>query len=226
VPLALTASRPDTPPPSAIVAHSLSMLHIGQSRWMAPNPRVVILNGPSSSGKTTLATAFRDQRAAVGDFWFITGVDDFLAKLPSEWQSVGLDSGPYAADGIRFERTDRGLEIRVGSVGQQLFRAYQSGVAAAAGVGLNVIVDEVTLTRTSWEDWTTTLAGLHVVWVGVRCSLEVAEQRERLRPERYAGLARAQAEVVHRFPHYDFEIDTTTRSENEVLSDLVCLLGY
>lgn len=193
---------------------------------MRRNPRVVILNGASSSGKTTLATAFRDQRAALGEFWFLTGIDDCLAKLPGEWMSVGSDSGLYAADGVRFERIDRGLEVRLGSVGRKLIRAYQSGVAAAASAGLNVIVDEVVIDQTSWNDWTISLMGLNVVWVGVRCSLDVAERRERSRPERFRGLARGQATIVHRFTQYDFEIDTTTRSEREVLEDLVRSLGY
>ena len=193
---------------------------------MALNRRVVILNGTSSSGKTTLATAFRDQRAAAGDLWFLTGIDDFLAKLPTEWQGVESENGPFAADGVRFERSDQGLEVRVGTIARQLIRAYQSGAAAAAGAGLNVIVDEVIIDQTSWDDWTTALAGLQVVWVGVRCSLEVAAERERSRPKRYAGLARGQAGVVHRFAQYDFEIDTTTRSEDEVLSGLTRRLGY
>jgi chloramphenicol 3-O-phosphotransferase len=157
-------------------------LKIGHSGCMTPSPRVVILNGPSSSGKTTLATAFRDQRAASGELWFLTGIDDFLAKLPSEWLSVGPESGPYAADGVRFERTDRGLEFRIGSEGRKLIRAYQSGVAAAAGAGLNVIVDEVVIDQASWDDWTTSLVGLHVVWVGVRCSLDVANSENSLGP--------------------------------------------
>src|ERR1700685_457894 len=108
---------------------------------MALNRRVVILNGPSSSGKTPLATAFRDQRAAAGDLWLLTGIDDFLAKLPTEWQGVGADSGPFAADGVRFESSDQGLEVRVGPVDRQLIRAYQFGAAAAAGAGLYVHVD-------------------------------------------------------------------------------------
>jgi chloramphenicol 3-O phosphotransferase len=201
-------------------------LQNGQSGWMASHRRVVVLNGPSSSGKTTLATAFRDQRAAAGDFWFMTGIDDFLAKLPVEWQSAGSHSGPRAAEGVRFERTDGGLEVRVGSVGRQLIRAYQLGVAAAANAGLNVIVDEVVIDETSWDDWASALAGHQVVWVGIRCSLEVAERRERSRPERYAGLTRGQAPVVHRFAHYDFEIDTTARSEGEVLADFARLLPF
>src|SRR5262249_22856307 len=102
---------------------------------MATRSRVVVLNGASSAGKTTIATGFRDQRAAVGDFWLLTGIDDFLTKLPAEWKSAGPDHGTFAADGIRFERTSDGVRVRVGRVGRQLLRAYQAGVAAAARVG-------------------------------------------------------------------------------------------
>jgi hypothetical protein len=58
----------------------------GQSVLIQGTSRVVILNGGSSAGKTTLGTAFRDQRAADGDFWLLIGIDDFLAKLP--WRSA------------------------------------------------------------------------------------------------------------------------------------------
>jgi chloramphenicol 3-O-phosphotransferase len=78
-------------------------------------PRVVILNGASSSGKTTLATAFRDQRAVAGDFWFMFGIDDFLAKVPAEWMSAGPHRGAFAADGVRFDATAIGTTVSVGS---------------------------------------------------------------------------------------------------------------
>lgn len=188
--------------------------------------RVVILNGASSSGKTTIATAFRDQRAAVGDFWLLIGIDDFLSKIPTEWKSVGANRGPFAADGVRFEITREGPVVRVGGVGRQILRAYQAGVAAAAHVGLKVIVDEVVIDRTSWDDWSVALAGLDVVWVGITCSPEVAEARNRVRGDRFAGLARAQTATVHRDPTYDFEIDTTTQTPDEALSQLTHRLGY
>jgi chloramphenicol 3-O-phosphotransferase len=66
---------------------------------MQGRSKVVILNGTSSSGKTTIATAFRDQRAAVGDFWLLTGIDDFLSKIPYAWKSAGPDRGPFASRG-------------------------------------------------------------------------------------------------------------------------------
>lgn len=194
---------------------------------MLGRPRVVILNGASSSGKTTIATRFRDQRAAAGDLWFLTGIDDALSKLPMEWTSVGYERGRFAADGLCFETTPKGLEVRVGYVCRQLFRAYQAGVVAAARVGLNVIADDVVVDETHRNDWRVALAGLEVVWVGIRCSLEVAEERERTRDDgRFIGLTRAQADVVHRDARYDFEIDTTTRTGDEAVSELTRRLGY
>jgi chloramphenicol 3-O phosphotransferase len=193
---------------------------------MQARSRVVILNRASSSGKTTLATAFRDQRAAAGDFWLMIGIDDVLSKIPNEWKSAGSDRGPFAADGIRFKMTQQGRAVRIGSVGRRMLRAYQAAVAAAAHIGLNVIVDEVLIDLTSWHDWSVALAGLDVVCVGIRCSPEVAEERNRARGDRYAGLARAQTATVHQDARYDFEVDTTTQTPDEALSQLTHRLGY
>jgi chloramphenicol 3-O phosphotransferase len=189
--------------------------------------RVVVLNGAPSSGKTTIASAFRDERASVGDFWLVTGIDDYLAKLPAEWRSAGGSGGPYAADGIRFEDAEGEVRVSVGSVGRLLLRAYQAGVAAASRAGANVMVDEVVLDRTSWEDWGIALAGLDIIWVGIRCSAEVAEERNRARgDDRYRGLASALTVVVHRYAVYDFEIDTTELTPLAALEELSHHLGY
>jgi hypothetical protein len=82
----------------------------------------VILNGASSFGKTTLATAFRDQQAAVGEFWLLIGIDDFLSKLPPAWLDLGLPTGPgkRAIEGLRFGTTPTGRELVVGETCRQL----------------------------------------------------------------------------------------------------------
>ena len=97
--------------------------------------------------------------------------------------------------------------------------------AAAARVGVNVIVDEVVIDKTSWDDWVVALAGLEVVWVGIRCSAEVAEDRNRVRGDRFLGLARAQTATAHLHTRYDFEIDTTTRTPGEAILELTRRLG-
>jgi chloramphenicol 3-O phosphotransferase len=191
------------------------------------HPRVVVLNGAPSSGKTLIATGFRDQRALVGDFWLLTGIDDYLAKLPGEWKAAGGQGGPFAADGVRFETVAGHVQVSVGSVGRQLFRAYQATVAAAAKAGLNVMVDEVVIDGTSYQDWLAALTGLEVVWVGIRCSARVAEERNRRRKDdRYTGLAAALTVTVHRDVSYDFEIDTTAVTPAAAVLELGQRLGY
>ncbi len=76
-----------------------------------------------------------------------------------------------------------------------------------------------------WEQWRAALAGLDVVWVGVRCDVEVAVQREARRGDRAMGLARGQAETVHRYPEYDLEVDTTFESAVDVARRLDAYLG-
>lgn len=129
-----------------------------QSTWMEDS-RIVVLNGRPSSGKTTISSAFRNEWASVGDFWLVTGIDDYLAELPTEWRSTGGRGGPYV--GRRHPLRNAGGEARVsvGSLGQLLLWAYQAGVAAAGRAGLNVMVDEVVIDRMNWEDWGIALGG-------------------------------------------------------------------
>ena len=89
-----------------------------------------------------------------------------------------------------------------------------------------MIVDEVVIDKTSWDDWTAALRDVDVTWVGIRCSAKVAAARERVRGDRFTGLARAQTATVHQDAVYDFEIDTTTQAPGESLTELTRHLGY
>ena len=53
------------------------------------------------------------------------------------------------------------------------------------------------------------LAGLTVLWVGVRCDPDIAAGREIARGDRVVGMAVSQAEIVHRGVGYDVEVDTS-----------------
>jgi chloramphenicol 3-O-phosphotransferase len=59
------------------------------------------------------------------------------------------------------------------------------GVAAIARAGVGVIVDDVFLRGAAQQEhWRVALAGVNVLWVGVRCPPEVAAERERTRSDR------------------------------------------
>jgi chloramphenicol 3-O phosphotransferase len=188
----------------------------------------VILNGASSSGKTTLATAFRDQQAAVGEFWLLIGIDDFLSKLPPAWLDLGLPTGPgkRAIEGLRFGTTPTGRELIVGETCRQLLHVYHHAVAAAARSGLDVIVDDVVVDEEILDDWLDVLGELQPTWIGVRCSPEVAVEREQRRGDRPVGMTSTQSMSVHRHVRYAFEIDTGDLTPGECLVELTRKLAH
>ena len=189
--------------------------------------RLVVLNGTSSSGKSTLATAFRDEQARRGEFWLLIGIDDALSKLPYQWVDMGLPTGvgERASDGLWFEDTPDGRRLRVGALARQLIDAYHRWVAEAVRAGMNVIVDDVVIDRETYAGWLRALDGLPAVWVAVRCPLDVVEAREAARGDRAMGLARAQHDVVHQGIPYALEIDTGRRTPDEAHDALRRFLG-
>jgi Chloramphenicol 3-O-phosphotransferase len=171
---------------------------------------VIVLNGPSSSGKTTLATALQRRFSAGNECWFVYAMDDYFAKVPFDWVTAGKHVGVHADEGVVLEHVDGQFRMRMGPIGRQVLAAWRGAVGSAARAGLNVIADDVTLTEDEWLGWQRELAGLDTHWVRVQIALDVLEAREQARGNRMAGHARAQYEDSYRYPTYDAEVDTGT----------------
>jgi chloramphenicol 3-O phosphotransferase len=171
---------------------------------------VIVLNGTSSAGKSTLAATLQARLAELGECWVVLGIDDFFTRLPPAWVTYRGHVGAHADEGIAFVAVGGTVERRVGPVAERLLAAYRGAVAAVARAGINVVVDEVLLSEHDWYAWQRQLEGLEVMWVGVTIDLAVVEQRERDRADRMTGIARSQYEIVHRYPDYDVRVDTGT----------------
>ncbi|TWD79669.1 chloramphenicol 3-O phosphotransferase [Kribbella amoyensis] len=156
----------------------------------------MIVNGGSSSGKTGIV---RCLQAILPEPWLAFGVDDFVASMPAAMQASddGIDFGPNG-------------EVSVGPQFRQLEKAWTAGIVAMVEAGARVIVDDVFLGGPSSQNrWKEALGGLEVLWVGVRCTPEVAAGRELARGDRNVGMAASQAELVHEGVYYDLEVDST-----------------
>jgi chloramphenicol 3-O phosphotransferase len=177
---------------------------------------VVVLNGGSSSGKTSIA---RSLQRLLGPTWMTLGVDDLVRALPGGEQAAQVR--PLIGPGSQTDGTAGAGPIAFCAdgavvVGDDFRRAeasWYAGLAAIGHCGTGLIVDEVFLGGgSSQERLRTALSGLPVFWVGVRCDPDVAAARERARPDRVSGMARLQAQQVHEGVAYDLVVDTTASS--------------
>lgn len=155
---------------------------------------IIILNGASSAGKTTVAKAV--QQLMTEPFWHIS-FDQFDDGQMLPYRQ---ESGPNAWWTVTRPR---------------VFDAFHRCVPAIAGAGNNVIVEHVFEFDRWIRDLTSLLEECDVFLVGVHCPLEELERRERLRGDRKLGEAREHLRVVHSHGSYDFEIDTSARSPDE-----------
>ena len=195
---------------------------------MVPNAspgRVIVLNGASSAGKSTLANALQTALAGIGACWVIFSWDDFAPRLPDRWHGGPDAVGDRASEGCRYQviREEPNVEARlvVGPVGRRMLQGYHRAIAALAGAGVNVIVEEVMISAAEWDDWNDALRGVDVCWVGVRCDVDVVARREAERGDRYRGLARGTALVTHGYATYDVEVDTTSRAAEDLVGEIV-----
>lgn len=167
----------------------------GYGRDVSSSAQVIVLNGGSSSGKSGIA---RCLQAVLPQAWLAVGVDTLIDVMPARLR-LGSEGIGFAGDG----------EVSVGAEFRVLEDAWMAGVASMVRAGARVIVDDVFLggaeSRRRWEK---ALDGLDVVWVGVRCDAAVAAGRELARGDRVAGMAEAQAALVHRGMTYDVEVDS------------------
>jgi chloramphenicol 3-O phosphotransferase len=155
-----------------------------------PPGRIILLNGASGSGKTSIA-------------------EQLLLVLDEPWFHLPVD----AINAMRSRQ--RTLELSPADLELVLARTragFHRAVAGMAAAGNDVIADHVLSERWRLLDCLAVFAAFDVVFVGVRCAPAELARRERLRGDREPGLALAQHERVHAHGRYDLECDTTNAS--------------
>lgn len=161
---------------------------------------MILLNGSSSSGKTSIA---KQLQAKAPEPFLHFSIDDTFPWLPPQW----LES----AEGFRFVALSNGeMPILTGPAGERVLSAWRRMIRAAVDAGLKAIVDDVFITETALSDWVEVMTGRETFMVGVRCDLAELNRREIAREDRGIGQARWQHRRVHAYGPYDLEVDTTT----------------
>lgn len=157
--------------------------------------KIILINGPSSSGKTTLALAAQKQF----DIPFLRfSFDLFLDNqvLPMEQ----IRNGSFAWDEMR----------------PSVFKGIHRCLPALASAGNNLIFDHIIESKSWLEDLLQCVSNLDVFFVGLHCSLPELERREAERGNRRSGEARTDFETVHSITSYDLKLNSENPLEDNV----------
>ena len=172
---------------------------------------VILLNGCSSAGKTTLALALQNQLKAPYQH---VALDQFRDGMPGRVRGLNSPPGDPGASGLNVVPGKLNGEwvthIRFGDYGERVLAGMRRTVAALTELGCNVIVDDLLFERVYLDDYVQVLNPDKTWFIGVKCSLDVVHQREALRPGRFPGTAVSHYEQVHAHgAAYDLEVDTS-----------------
>lgn len=173
--------------------------------------QIVILNGTPRAGKSSTAAAIQE---TFNGPWINLGVDGFKRMTAARLQpAIGLRPGG--------ERQDLEPLIIV------LYAAMYESIAAHSRLGLNVVVDvghhdAYATPRAILTDCAKRLKGLPVLFVGLRCPIEVIMERRRTTWGNTSNVGDPIPDPILRWQRevhlpgiYDLEIDTSTMSPED-----------
>ena len=98
---------------------------------MMRGSQVIVLNGASSAGKTSIARCLQSMMTTP---WLLLGIDDLIRAMPDQ----GIEDGSL----LHIDETG---QVEVGPGWRDLEVSWYIGVAAIAASGTGIIVDEVLL---------------------------------------------------------------------------------
>ena len=166
---------------------------------------VVVLNGTSSSGKTTVARAFQERAARV---FLNFSIDSILYALP-----------PRALDHLTNGTAIPGLPY------QELDIAYYACLRELAALGRDLVTDNAITSRAQAERLVAAVTGHRVLLVSVYAPPEVLDERERARGDRVSGLASRQLATIDQWLEYDLAIDSSIESADSAAERIVAALS-
>ncbi|WP_080423452.1 chloramphenicol phosphotransferase CPT family protein [Burkholderia ubonensis] len=154
-------------------------------------PIAVVLHGPTSAGKSSLATALQDS-----------------SDVPTF--HISMDA---------FVEMSRRRDMRSDEELNQALRLHhlnlQSTLRRVATSHFEIVLDLVLRDISALNECIAALSPRPTFVIGVTCPLDILEQRERARPDRGEGMARSQFGHPAYSRPYSMQLDTSTCSPEE-----------
>jgi len=185
--------------------------------------KVILLNGCSSAGKTTLAL---ELQAISSEPLQHIALDQFRDGLPPALR--GLNS-PKDAPGFRGlnvvpEKKNGKLvtSIKFGDYGEEVLKVMRRSVSQLASAGCSVVVDDILFEKKYLLDYANVLEPSTSWLVAVRCDLDIVRTREAKRAGRFPGTADSHYDSIHNHGvAHDIEVNTSRESAADLAKQIV-----
>jgi chloramphenicol 3-O phosphotransferase len=176
---------------------------------------LIVLNGASSAGKSSIARALQG-------IWprplLVTGIDTFIGGWPESFWSMpdgdGVPGPPTT--GIRVVPGSGPAPSWIPEFGEDfrtLMRLVHHAWASIRDGGLDQVIDHALIDRSMRACARELFHDAY--WVGVTCDIDELVRREASRGDRPVGFASGTSAVVHDEMVYDLVVDTSAaRSED------------
>ena len=152
--------------------------------------KIIILNGVSSSGKTTLANAIQN---TFDELYVRLSIDDFVSMMPSKMVENELGNAFYRSEAILLQT-----------------------IKALSDEGTNVVVDNIMLTYfETLKQYVECLHDYPVLLVKVVCPAHELRRREIERGDRVLGQGEEQINDLEPQDCYEVCIDTFANTTEE-----------
>jgi chloramphenicol 3-O phosphotransferase len=165
--------------------------------------KVIFLNGASSSGKSTLANLIQAQ---LNEPFVLLSVDLFI-------ESMQFPEG--ITDEVWLKKWPPLFHVA----------GFHAAIIAMWKYGLDIIVDHVIQEENWFEELKELIEHNQTVFVGIYCSLEELERRERIRNDREIGIAKYQYERVHKNKKYTVKVDTSELGQEDCAKEIISAIN-
>jgi chloramphenicol 3-O phosphotransferase len=187
---------------------------MGKTRHMPAT--LIVLNGPSSAGKSSIARCLQD-------LWprplLVTGIDTFIGGWPGSFLKFRGDDGTPSEQSVGLRVVPgHGLPpswiLESGEDFNTLMRLAHRAWASISAGGIDQVVDHAIFEEPMRRDALEVLSNAY--WVGVTCDIDELVRREAQRGDRPTGFASGTSAVVHNGMRYDVVVDSTSLTSEEL----------
>lgn len=161
--------------------------------------RIILLNGASSSGKSTLAAAIKESLQLKDNLEYeIISIDDFLRMTSND---VIYEDDVYEISPMLCQRAREVLQMKAG-----------------------LIVDHVITSERIYCMLRESLQDYDFLTVHVMCPIQILREREKQRGNRCIGSAEASLQYLYPKKGYEVTVDTSKMSTGDCVSKIIQML--